>query len=86
MTSEDYNFALKVLKQVYSQGDDYFQQEDEYVWYATFSNDYPLQHGTGWTITITKADYSFYVVNRVKKVYGEKIQETINNLKKEQDV
>lgn len=66
------NLALEVLKEVYSHGDEYHCGENDLVWYAFFSNDYPLQHGEGWSLTISKKDFSF----RIDKE-GDKYKETI---------
>jgi len=77
--SNNMNLAEKVLHEVYSQGDYYFASENDKEWYASFSNEYPLQHGRGWSLTISKTDYSFVASKRIKKTYGYAIQEAINN-------
>lgn len=72
------NKALKILKQVYDCGDDYSQQETETHFVASFSNDYPLQHGKGWTLKISKKDNSFNV-NEIRKYYRKEIQKLIES-------
>ena len=44
--------ALEALKSVYHQGDDYYSGEQDGFVYAGFSNDYPMQHGSGWCLKI----------------------------------
>lgn len=75
------NLALKVLKKVYSQGDDYSASETRDKWKASFSNDYPLQHGTGWSIEIDKNNFTYKVTKKVEKMYGSQIKEAIKNLR-----
>lgn len=75
------NKALKILKQVYNCADDYSQYETDTHFVASFSNDYPLQHGSGWTLKIDKKDNSFNE-NQIKKFYREKIKKLIENYEK----
>lgn len=70
------NLALVVLKEVYPQGDDYYSGEDNKTWWASFSNDKPLQHGEGWTLIIDKKTYEFTTTGD-SKCYHEKIEKTI---------
>jgi len=44
MTEE---MLLEILKEYYSQGDDYCFGETETYYYAFYVNDYPMQHGYG---------------------------------------
>ena len=38
---------LDILKKYYFQGDDYFSGETNDYFWASYSNDYPMQHGYG---------------------------------------
>lgn len=75
------NKALKILKKVYDCGDDYDQYETDIHFVASYSNDYPLQHGSGWMLKINKQDNSFNE-NQIKKCYREEIRKLIENYEK----
>lgn len=70
------NLALTVLKEVYPQGDDYYSSEDDNTWWASFSNDKPLQHGEGWTLIIDKKTHEF-ITSGDSKCYHDKIEKSI---------
>jgi hypothetical protein len=74
------NLALKILKEIYTQGDGYYESETDNEWSASFSNDYPLQHGNGWTLKISKNTYSF-TVSKAAKHYRPDIEKLIEKYK-----
>jgi hypothetical protein len=74
--SKKENLALTVLINVYTQGDNYHFGENNKIWWASFSNDYPLQHGKGWTLVIEKNTYEFNTTGNGKN-YHDKIKKII---------
>ena len=65
------NLALSILKEVYPHGDDYYSGENDNECWASFSNDYPLQHGTGWGLRINKKTYEFTTTGDSKSYHTE---------------
>ena len=51
---ENKELILSILKEYYNQGDDYFSGEEKDYYWASYSNDYPMQHGCGVQIRLYK--------------------------------
>ncbi len=50
---EKEDFRTKLIKKYYYQGDDYsVSKSKKGVWHFGYSNDYPLQHGSGQSFTL----------------------------------
>ena len=47
--------TLQILKEYYFQGDDYLCGEKNDYYWASYSNDYPMQHGHGIEIRLYKS-------------------------------
>lgn len=43
---------ISIVKEYYSQGDDYFAFKKKGHWIFGYSNDYPMQHGQGKTFKL----------------------------------
>jgi hypothetical protein len=49
------NLVLDILKEYYNQGDNYYCGEESDYYWASYSNDYPMQHGYGIEIRLFKS-------------------------------
>jgi len=69
------NIALLVLKIIYSQGDEYYQSENDTHYIASFSNDYPMQHGKGWELRVNKTTFEIVTSKKIRKTYKNKFEQ-----------
>ena len=78
---ENKELILSILKEYYNQGDDYFSgEEKDYSW-ASYSNDYPMQHGYGLEIRLYKSTNKIraYRRNYRERFCEQKLNEILNN-------